>query len=160
MKKLLALAALSLALVPTAQAGVGTTGWMGGYTDGTGWFPSLDYRAKGVLVQVHALELLNGVQQGGFALNTGVDVSYVVVKKKIAPDIEGVFMPGAGVRVADRGDIGFNFMAQGRMGMEMKQGAGFGVYVVPALGVSNLLTGDVGLATGGTIQVSAWFPEK
>lgn len=160
MKKLLALAALSLALVPTAEAGIGTTGWMGGYTDGTTWFPSFDYRAKGVLVQVHALDLLNGIQPGGFALNTGVDVTYVAVKKKIAPDIEGVVMPGAGVRVADVSEIRFNLMAQGRVGMEMKQGAGFGVYVVPALGVSNLLTGDVGLATGGTIQVSAWFPQK
>lgn len=160
MKKLLALATLSFALVPSAHAGPGTTAWLGGYTDGTTWFPSLDYRQKGVLVQLHALELLDGIQDGGYALNTGVDVTYLAFKKKVAPEVEGVVMPGAGVRVADRGDIGFGLMAQARVGMEMKQGAGFGVYVVPAVGVSNLLTGDLGLETGGTLQVSAWFAGK
>lgn len=161
MKKLLAtaaLAALSFLVAPKAEAGVGMTANLGGWTDGTYWLPSIDYRAKGLLVQVHALDLINGIKGGGFALNTGADVTYVVVKKQIAPEIEGVLMPGAGIRVVDQGDIGFNFMAQARMGMEMKKGMGFGVYVVPGLGISNIGTGDIGVATGGGVQISSWFP--
>jgi hypothetical protein len=38
----------------------------------------------------------------------------------------------------------------------MKQGMGFGIYVVPQIGVSNF-TGDVGLSYGGTLQFSTWM---
>jgi hypothetical protein len=29
--------------------------------------------------------------------------------------------------------------------------------VVPQIGASNLLTGDVGLSYGGSVQISTWF---
>ena len=155
-----ALCAAALALTPsTAHAGVGFSAGGFAYTDGTSFAPSIDYRVKGLLVQVHLLDLLSGPATGGkFAVNTGADITYVVVKKKCAPEVEGVFMPGIGFRVAATGDIGFNAMAKARFGAEMKKGIGFGMYVVPALGVSNLY-GKITPNYGGGVEVSAWFVE-
>jgi len=158
MKKLLVLAAL---LAPaSAFAGVGTTAHLTAATDGTSWVPSLDYRAKGILVQVHLLDTFGSMAAGGkFGLNTGVDVTYAALKKQVAAETEGVIMPGGSIRIADQGDIGFNVLAQMRMGAEMKKGMGFGIYVVPQLGISTLGGGDVHLAYGGGLQVSAWLTD-
>lgn len=160
MKKLLFSTLTLLALAPGAAfAGVGTTAYAGGYVDGTGWLPSLDVRQSGVLVQIHLLDQLIPFTAGGdFQFDTGVDVTYGVVKKKIAGDVEGVIMPGGGLALRGPTDsLGWNLMAEARMGMEMKQGAGFGVYVVPALGVTNMVQGKVGLNVGGTTQIEFWL---
>lgn len=158
MKKLLAL--VLLALPGSALAGIGTTAHLTTLTDGTLWVPSLDYRASGVSVQLHLLDTLRATATGeDFALDTGVDVTYAVVKKKVAPEIEGIIAPGVGVRLANYGDFGFNLVAQTRFGMEMKQGMGFGVYVVPMAGVSNL-SGKTGVVYGGGVQISAWLVNK
>jgi hypothetical protein len=159
MKKLLALAFL---LAPTsAFAGFGSTAHMTGVSDGTAWLaPSLDWRAKGLLFQVHLLDTLASTSQGGdFALDLGLDVTGVAVKKKCAPEVEGVIMPGASLRVANYGDFGVDVLAEARMGAEMKKGFGFGIYVVPQLGVSTL-QGDFHVAYGGGLQISAWLTDK
>ncbi len=151
-------AAVALLASTPAWAGIGTTASMAATTDGTAWMPSLDYRSSGWLVQVHALDLIAGLPDR--LINTGVDVTTIAIKKKVATDIEGVVMPGGGARLyADTSfdTVGFNVLAQARIGAEVKQGMGFGVYVVPQLGVSNLVTGKVGLTAGGGLQVSAWF---
>jgi hypothetical protein len=157
MKKLIA--ALSALLVASpAWAGVGATASMTAASDGTAWAPSIDYRGGGWLVQVHALDLIGGLPSK--MINTGVDVTTVAVKRKVAADVEGVVMPGGSARLAaDTGfnAVGFNLLAQARMGAEIKQGMGFGVYVVPQIGISNIATGKVSLAYGGGLQVSAWF---
>ncbi|MFZ5476489.1 MAG: hypothetical protein ACOZNI_06890 [Myxococcota bacterium] len=165
MKKLLGALALFAATTSPAWAGFGATAYMGSYQDGTAWYPSLDYRAKGILVQVHLLDWIQGVDvttgDPVFAVNAGADVTGIAVKRKVGPDVEGVFMPGAGVRITSISDTMFwNVMAQGRLGAEMKQGMGFGIYVVPAVGVTNMVTGDLGLNYGGTLQVSTWFMNK
>lgn len=161
MNKLLMLLGLSLAAASPAYAGFGMTAHMGATNDGAAlglMAPSLDYRAAGVLVQVHLIDFVGELPNG--LVDAGVDVSAIALKRKVGTDVEGVFMPGATVQIhADtRNDtLGWQVMAQTRMGAEMKQGMGFGVYVVPVVGVSNLLTGKVGLAYGGTLQVSTWF---
>lgn len=165
MKQLLiilaALVTTAGSLLPgAAHAGVGTSAGTGGYLDGTAYFPTLDYRAGGVLVQIHVLDQLQPfTSKGSFYLNTGADVTYVAIKKKVGPEVEGVFMPGGGLRVADQGDLHFNLMAEARMGAEMKQGMGFGMYIVPALGLSSINSTDnkIHLNYGGALQVSAWF---
>lgn len=160
MKRLLALSTLSLLLSGPAWAGVGLTGYFGGGVsrDATVWAPSIDWRQSGLLVQVHALDLLAPLATGqDFYVDTGVDVTYVAAKKKVGPEVEGVIMPGGGVRISTANDTGWYVIGEVRMGAEMKQGAGFGMYVVPYLGVTNLVHSDVGLTYGGTIQVSTWF---
>ncbi len=155
MKKLLAIALL---LAPTsAFAGFGTTAHLTALSDGTGWVPSLDWRTKGLLVQTHLLDTLGSTAAGGdFALNVGVDVTSVVVKKKVAEETEGVLAAGGGIRLANYGDFGFNAFAEMRMGAEMKKGMGFGIYVVPQLGVSTI-PGEFRVIYGGGLQVSAWL---
>jgi hypothetical protein len=158
MKKLLALALL---VAPgSAFAGFGSTAHLTANSDGTAWVPSLDWRAKGLLVQVHLLDTLASTAAGGdFAINVGADITYAAVKKKIAEETEGVIMPGGAIRIADQGDIGFNVMAEARMGAEMKKGFGFGIYVVPQLGVSTI-PGEFRIAYGGGVQISAWLTDK
>ena len=159
-KKLLVVALGAMVSAP-AWAGVGTTATFSATSDGPTWTPSLDYRAGGWLVQVHLLDLIGGLPNK--VVNTGVDVTNVVVKRKVAQDVEGVLMPGIGARLfADSGfeTVGFNIVAKARIGAEIKQGMGFGVYVVPTIGASNLVTGDVGLAYGGGVEISAWFVKK
>ena len=156
--KRLTIVALAALYAPFAQAGIGVTAGGGQYLDGTSWFPSIDWRDNGVLVQMHLLDQLQPIATGGkFYPNLGVDVSFVAVKKKIAEEVEGVVMPGGGVRVSGSDPLGWNVMFESRFGMEMKKGMGFGVYVVPALGVTNGVTGDVGLNYGGGVQISVWM---
>jgi hypothetical protein len=161
MKKLVVLLGLALAASAPAHAGFGMTAAMGSTNDGAALgilAPTLDYRASGILVQVHLLDLIGELPNKN--LDIGLDVSGIALKRKIGPDVEGVFMPGGSVTIhSDTGfdSVGWQVLAQTRMGAEIKQGMGFGVYVVPVIGASNLLTGDVGLAYGGTLQVSAWF---
>jgi len=161
MKKLFVLLGLALAASAPAHAGFGMTAAMGSTNDGAALgilAPTLDYRAGGVLVQAHLLDLIGELPNKN--LDIGFDVSGIALKRKVGADIEGVFMPGGSVTIhSDTGfsSVGWQVLAQTRMGAEIKQGMGFGVYVVPVIGASNLLTGDVGLAYGGTLQVSAWF---
>ncbi len=167
----LAIVSLAAALTPrTAHAGVGFTAGGYAYSDGTNFAPSIDYRAKGWLVQVHLLDLLAGPAAGGkFGVNTGLDVTKEAMKRKVGPEVEGVFMPGLGFRVADSGiyatgagggsSVGFNVMAEGRLGAEMKKGIGFGMYVVPAVGISDIGGGKIRPNYGGGVEVSAWFAD-
>ena len=155
MKTLLTLALL---LAPgTAFAGFGTTAHLTAASDGTAWVPSFDWRSKGLLVQLHLLDTLRSTAGGGdFALDVGVDLSSAVVKKKVAEDVEGILAPGGSVRLANYGDFGFNALAEMRMGAEMKKGMGFGIYVVPQLGVSTI-PGEFRVTYGGGFQISAWL---
>lgn len=186
MNKLL-VSLLALVLPTTAFAGVGATAHLSSLNDGTSWAPSLDYRAKGFLVQVDVLSFLAnigpdnddnvlsaiGVEHD--LLNLGVAASYVVVKKKCMENIEGVWMPGLDVRyqgyigevgeALSDGDLqsgGFHAVMESRLGMEMKNGAGFGVYVVPKFGLSTIRSAGQQDSTltatyGGGLEVSAWF---
>lgn len=157
MKRLVLLSALSLGFATPAWAGFGTTASIGGGMLGTS-APTLDYRASPVLVQIHALDLLAPLMTGGdFYLNTGADVTYVAVKKKVGPEVEGVLMPGGGLGINTAGDTNWYVIGEARVGAEMKAGMGFGMYVVPYLGVTDMVRGDVGLLYGGSVQVSAWF---
>ena len=161
MKKLLGLIGLVAALSSPAHAGVGSTAYLGGTVDGTQWVPSLDIRASGWLVQIHVLDTAVGfatsATPGSFVLNTGADVTKIVAKRKIAAELEGVFMPGGGFRVVNTpGTFGFNVNLEGRLGAELKDSAGIGMYVVPMIGLSNL-GGNTGVNYGGSLQVSVWF---
>ena len=173
MKKFLALALL--AAPASAFAGIGSTAHLTFLSDGTGWAPSLDWRAKGVHVNVQVIDLLDGL--GDDELDVGAGFAMVAAKRAISPQVEGTASPGLALRYysinGDGGDAmekaklqrsGFNLVAQARIGMEMKDKMGFGVYVVPQIGVTNLKTfggkddeSEIKLVGGGGLEVSAWF---
>lgn len=179
-KHVLGATALLAASLPSAAfAGIGATASLGGLTDGTAWAPSLDWREKGIHVSLQAFDTIGGLTED--RLNLGLGAAFVAVKRQIAPEVEGTFSPGARVRylqyMGDTGEAldkaklqssGFNVTGEFRMGMEMKKGMGFGVYVVPQLGVSNLFTiattpaddAEIGLTYGGGVEVSVWFLKK
>ena len=101
--------------------------------------PTLDYRASGWLVQLHAFDLVGQLPAGN--LDLGVDVTAIAMKGKVAQEVEGVFMPGAGVTIySDLGfsSIGWRAEVEARLGAEMKQGMGIGLYVVPVLGATKI----------------------
>lgn len=164
MKKLLGWMALAALAAPTsALAGVGATAHLVSMSDGTATMPTLDYRAKGWLVQVDVLDLVGDLPNK--TVNLGFGVSKNVMKKKtddVGKQIEGVVMPGVAARVwsntASETTV-FNAVAQVRLGAEMKDDFGFGMYVVPMIGAGNVAspTGDLGLTWGGGLQVSAWI---
>ena len=178
-KKITGLLAFAATLAPgMAHAGFGATASLGGLTDGTSWAPSLDWRAKGYAFNLQLVDTIGGVTSD--QLNLGAGFSGIAGKRKIGDNIEGVIMPGGRVRymqyIGDTGDAlskskvqasGFNVDAEFRMGMEMKEKMGFGVYVVPQLGVSNLWglglspedDSEMRLTYGGGVEVSAWFLE-
>ncbi|MBM4364750.1 MAG: hypothetical protein FJ102_00935 [Deltaproteobacteria bacterium] len=173
MKKLLML--MVLAAPTSAFAGFGATAHMTGLSDGTGWSPSLDWRQKGVHVNLQAIDIIDAL--GDDELNLGAGFAIVAAKRTITPQVEGTLSPGLALRYysinGDVGDAmekakmqrsGFNLVGQFRMGMEMKEKMGFGVYVVPQLGVTNLKTlggkeddSEIKLVGGGGLEVSAWF---
>jgi hypothetical protein len=179
-KKIAGLVALVAALSPgMAHAGFGATANLGGLSDGTSWAPSLDWRAKGYLFQLQLVDTIGGATSD--RLDIGAGFSGVAAKRKIAGEIEGVMMPGGRLRyfqyIGDTGDAigksklqgsGFNVVGEFRMGMELKEKMGFGVYVVPQLGISNLFgiasvkedDTEFALTYGGGLEVSAWFLEK
>jgi hypothetical protein len=168
-------ALLALALPSSALAGFGATANLTGLSDGTGWAPSIDYRSKGFHLQVQALDLIGGLPND--TLNLGVGFQMIAAKREIAQEVEGTVMPGGRARyysiTGDSGDAlskadlangGFNLTGEVKMGMEMKKGMGFGIYVVPEVGVSNIPgigakadDQEITLIYGGGLEVSAWF---
>ena len=141
-----------------AHAGFGATASLSSLSDGTAWYPSLDYRQKKFVVQVHALELIGGLPAD--TINFGVDGAYVVQKVELGNGVDGVVQAGAGFRLlSDTGfdNPTFNFVAKTRMGAELKKGGGFGIYAVPTIGVSSIVTGDATLTYGGGLEVSFWL---
>lgn len=163
---------LFAALFSPAEAGIGTTAYLSSSSDGTTWVPSVDIRTDGVLLQIHAIDFVGDLALGDATvlpsgktevtryLNVGGDLSRVVTRKSVGvDDVDGVVMPGLAVRLnADTGfeSVGFSGRIFTRMGAEMKKGMGFGIYVVPEIGVGNL-AGSFGLVYGGGLQVSAWL---
>ncbi len=168
MKKTLIVALASLAVASPAFAGFGSTGSLplggSGATASLGGLtgaPTLDYRAKGWVVQAPILDILGSAldkdEKGETVVGTdlGLAVSYAVHKKMIAEETEGVLMPGAHFTHTAMGNA---FGVHARLGGEMKKGAGFGLYVVPKLGVFMPEGGgDTAITTGGVLEFSAWF---
>jgi hypothetical protein len=179
-RNLLGITALLAAFAPTqALAGFGVTAQLSSLSDGTFWVPSLDWRAKGITFNLQAIDTIGGLASD--QLNLGAGITFVALKKDIAQEVEGTMAPGLRLRyfghMGEFGEAlddakmqsgGFNAVAQLRTGMEMKKGMGFGVYVVPMLGVTNLpgvgtvkaSKSEIALAWGGGVEVSAWLKDK
>lgn len=146
-----------LAVPASAQAfGLGTTIAGFGFDDGFGsgaFRPSFDLVFDPVIVQIHALDTLNSAFDDQLYL--GADVLVNVATVPIAGPWSGVVQPGGGVDLLADPDI-IGISGECRFGIQAQEQAGFGVYVVPALG---FVSGDGGsdLYAGGALQISAWF---
>jgi hypothetical protein len=157
MKKLLALVALLVAA--PAHAGIGATAKLGTTNDAASTFlsPTLDYRADGILGQVHVVDLIGELVNK--RVDLGVAVSGVALRRKVGQEVEGVIMPGGFLQVDSPTtfkNINWQILAQTRFGAEIKQKMGFGIYVVPMLGASNY-SGKASVSYGGGVEISAWL---
>lgn len=139
--------------------GIGGGGWFGNPFDfgfglgAQGFGPSLDLVFDPVVLQIHALELVDAAADGDLFVGANVYVS--VHEAPVGGPFLGVVQPGASIDFW--GDPGVLAIAgECRLGAQAVEGAGFGVYVVPSLGIA-VGDGDADLFGGGALQFSAWF---
>lgn len=118
-----------------------------------GFAPTLDIRADPVIGQIHALELVDAAVDGEVYL--GGNLYFEMHRAEVGGPWSGVVQPGLSLDLCCD-PIALAFGPEVRLGIEAASAAGFGVYVVPAIGVAT--GGDAAdLYTGGTLQVSTWF---
>ncbi len=171
MKRFL-IAALATFIPLSAQAGFGVTHYNSyestkSYISPSHDLPSIDYKSGPLVVQVDVLELLQsmGIED---QLRFGVNVYQTTIKKKVTEEFGGVVQFGGSLDYDQFSqDLKYiNIMAAMRMGAQASKGMGFGIYVVPEIGVS-MANGDgadvvrpdstMELELGGQLQISTWL---
>lgn len=171
---LLALPALALAVLPSkAEAAWGFTAHQGVeystrgyYVSPHEWLPTIDIRTQGQVIQIDALELLSGITTD--RLHLGVNYYRNLKNGPVTDDgsWKGAWQLGGSLDVDSGADYAFDalnlmLMAQGRMGMQAHKDFGFGIYVVPGIGIAKGFdfAGDdaFDLAVGGQVQISTWI---
>lgn len=161
---------LLLLAAPEAHAvGVGSTIGLGSYNvfvfdpnnyfglwGGSGFAPTLDIHADPVLVQIHVLEFTEALI-GNEDIYLGANVLFSAHDAPIGGQILGVVEPGVGFDLyTGNNDTTIAITGQCRLGGQIQEAAGLGLYVVPEAGFA-LNDGDAEWLAGGTLQISAWF---
>ena len=168
------IAALATIIPMTAQAGFGVTHHSSiEHSTKTGYFssnhvlPSIDYKSGPLVVQVDALELIESLGQEDM-LRLGINVYQTTIKKKVNENFGGVVQFGGSIDFDQQNqDLKYiNVLGAMRMGAQAAKGMGFGIYVVPEIGVS-IANGDAAdairpdgtmeLEVGGQLQISTWL---
>lgn len=137
---------------PAHALGLGSSVGIG-FGDQQGFAPTFDLVLDPAIIQIHALDTLDAVTNEQLYL--GANVYFEVLTSPISGAAYGTVQPGFGV---DLYSDPTTIVATGeaRLGVAAQQEAGFGVYVVPALGIA-ASEGDADLVIGGTLQFSVWF---
>jgi len=175
--KRLCIVGLAAALPMTAEAGWGLTNYSSIEHSGDELYyspghtlPSLDWKGGGILIQVDMLETIASVTRDDdifFGLN-----AYQTVRlprdSEINDNVQGVVQLGGTFDYDQAGqDLSYlTAMASMRVGAQAQKKMGFGMYVVPQVGL-NILTGDadavelaredsIEIAVGGQLQISVW----
>lgn len=121
---------------------------------GGGFPPSLDLVVDPAIVQLHVLRTLDAAFDGDLFI--GANVYFDVANPVIAGPVSGAVQPGFSVDLgADPTTI--SVAGECRLGAQAADRAGFGVYVVPAIGMLAVDGQDAELYAGGTLQISVWF---
>ncbi len=157
--------AMGLGLASNAHAvGFGTTAGFGvdsfgggpldvGLGFGFGFAPSLDLYFEPVVLQIHVLETLDlAVDDTLFA---GANVYVGVHEGDIGGGWQGVVQPGGSLDLF-LDPVVMSLAGECRFGIQAANAMGFGIYVVPGLGVI-AGDGDGELYAGGALQISAWI---
>lgn len=161
------LAAIALLAAPlTASAGVGFTAHQEVKASGRGFYglggdlPTLDITNEGLVIQLHALDLLYALNRE--YLDLGVGVYKTAKAGPVTGDWKGVLQPGGTLELyGSPPDFGFDpiniaLIGQARMGFQKAEDFGFGLYVVPGLGVG-YVADEFEMMVSGGIQVAAWM---
>lgn len=136
-------------------AGVGTS--VGVLARGQGGFsPSLDLHFEPVLLQIHVGEFLRELSEEEVQL--GANIYFTAAEAGLPGSISAVVQPGAGLDLFVDPTV-VRITAECRVGGQLASDqGGFGIYVVPAVGLS-LGEGapDNAFIVGGALQISAWL---
>jgi hypothetical protein len=159
---------LSLLLTTSAHAvGIGSTAGLGtgglfvfdgdffGLGSSLGFAPTLDIHANPVLIQIHVLEFTEALIDAE-DIYLGANVLFAAHEAPLAGPWLGVVEPGFGIDLYAANDTAVAITGQCRLGAQVQEAAGLGVYVVPEVGIG-ITDGDADWIAGGTLQVSAWF---
>lgn len=162
MKRILATLAL-LAAPLTASAGVGFTAHQEAKYSARGFYfspmnlPTLDITNDGLVIQINALDLLEGLNSEQVHLGGAV---YKTVKAgAVTGDWKGVLQPGGNLDLVTNFDfdpLNIALTGQARMGIQKAEDFGFGVYVVPGVGFG-YVADEIEMMVSGGIQVAAWM---
>ena len=156
MRKLLC-AGLLLAAPSTALAGFGTTGSLGSEVSSNGFigleiWPTFDFVSDGVILQFHVLELLQGLASEQVAI--GLNGYIPIMSYGVSSSFDGTIQVGGTLDIVGDPFV-VSFGATSRFGVETEGAMGLGLYVVPVVGIT-VIEDDLGLLTGGAIQLSVW----
>ncbi|GEM_PF-6538525 len=156
MKRLLA--ATALLLTPgLAQAGVGTSYGLGGFSlfgsANTWYLPSVDVRSPTMHLQIRALDTLANLA------NEDIYLAGSYWMPMVAQDLGNgsvVVQPGGTAILANQVDWGIGLLGGARVGAEWEDQAGIGVYVVPQLGIA-YDDPNVDVIFSGAVEISVWL---
>ncbi|MEQ1504644.1 MAG: hypothetical protein ABMB14_20560 [Myxococcota bacterium] len=115
--------------------------------------PTLDLVFDPVVLQLHLLQTLDAAFDD--ALVFGANVYVDVGQAPIAGPWVASAQPGGSLFLLGEPDQ-LVIAGECRLGMQAHEAAGFGVYLVPALGLATS-NGTTELFAGGMLQASVWF---
>lgn len=117
--------------------------------------PSLDLRFEPVIIQIHIMEFLRELADEDVQI--GANVLFRAHDAELGKRTKAVVEPGFGLDILANGDTMVAVTGDCRLGATINGAkAGFGVYVVPSIGLM-FGDGDVDFGAGGGIQLSTWF---
>lgn len=164
MKRILASLAL-LAAPLTASAGVGFTAHQEAKYSARGFYfspmnlPTLDITNQGLVIQIHALDLIEALNYE--QLDVGLNIYKTTKSGPVTGDWKGVLQPGGSLEFTS--SPGFNFdpvnfalLGQARLGFQKAEDFGFGLYVVPGVGLG-YVADEFEMMVSGGIQLAAWM---
>lgn len=147
--------AMVLGASPAHALGVGSSVGVG--TGGPGLFlPSLDLHFEPMLLQIHVMEFFNQIDDND-QLYLGANLYVDAHQADLQGPWSGVVQPGGGLDLFIDPTL-MVLTGECRLGAESaNEAGGFGLYVVPALGIAFGDGVDGDLLAGGALQISAWF---
>jgi hypothetical protein len=121
--------------------------------DGLSFAPSLDLYFEPIVLQIHALDTLDAAFDEDLYL--GANLYVHVAEQPVGNSWQAVIQPGASLDIwGDPTSIGIAM--ESRFGAQVKETAGFGFYLVPALGIVTS-GGRAEPYAGGALQISVWY---
>ena len=164
-----------LFLLPYARAGVGITAHrmenttsIHQHSFSMQWLPTFDYQTDSFLIQLNLLETLASLPQENL-LRLGGNGYYVLRQSQTSSNTQGIVQLGFALDVTQDNTIQNNEFTevwarlQTRIGIQMSEDYGCGIYIVPSLGWAHIpISQDTGISlqhdfvVGGGLQFSVW----
>lgn len=120
---------------------------------GGGFPPSLDFHFDPIVLQIHVLNTLAAALDERVYIGGNLYVQ--VAQQPVTTSWNAVVQPGASLDLAGN-PVTLGLAFETRLGIQAEQQAGFGIYLVPAVGIVTG-GGQAEAYVGGGLQMSVWF---